>query len=74
MARFTLKMLRAKANVTQKEAAKMVGVSESTWVNWERQKSFPDVPKIREIEAAFGVPYDEIIFFDASHGLTVNSK
>ena len=44
MAKFTLKMLRAKANVTQKEAAKMVGVSESTWVNWERQKSFPDVP------------------------------
>ncbi|MDN0046564.1 helix-turn-helix transcriptional regulator [Megasphaera hexanoica] len=59
---FTLKALRANKNWTQKEAAEAVGVSLETWANWERGKSFPDVPKIRKIEKVFKVRYNELIF------------
>ncbi|MGY3724985.1 DNA-binding transcriptional regulator, XRE-family HTH domain [Granulicatella balaenopterae] len=68
---YTLKMLRAKEDITQKEAGERVGVSEATWHNWEKQKSFPNVPQIKAIENNFNVTYDEIIFFDVKHGLTV---
>lgn len=55
-------MLRARDNLTQKQAGKLVGVSADTWANWENQKTFPDVQKIVEIEKAFGVSYDDIKF------------
>ena len=73
-AHYTLKMLRAKLELTQKEVAIQIGVSESTWNKWENQKSFPNVPQIKKIEGLFGVNYNEIIFFDKKHGLTVKYK
>lgn len=58
----TLKALRATQNMTQEEAAKAIGVSKYTWSNYERGKSFPDVPTIKSIEQAFNVTYSDIIF------------
>lgn len=58
----TLKALRATRNMTQEEAAKAIGVSKYTWSNYERGKSFPDVPTIKSIEQAFNVTYSDIIF------------
>lgn len=74
MAQITLKMLRAKKDWSQREAAERIGVSAQTWNNWEKQNSFPDVPKIKKIEEVFGISYDEILFFDVEHGLTVNDR
>ena len=68
-ARYTLKMLRAK--LTQKETAISLGISESTWNKWENQKSFPNAKQISDIESLFDVNYNEIIFFNVNHGLTV---
>ncbi|HEL2111399.1 TPA: helix-turn-helix transcriptional regulator [Streptococcus suis] len=45
-------MLRARDNLTQKQAGQLVGVTADTWANWENQKTFPDVQKIIEIEKA----------------------
>lgn len=70
----TLKALRANKNMTQKQAAELIGVSEDTWGNYERGYSFPDVPKIILIEKAFGVHYNEIIFLPTDNGLTVNKE
>lgn len=58
----TLKALRVNNNLTQKQAAERVGVSEDTWANWEKAKTFPDVPKIKKIEQEFKISYNEIIF------------
>ncbi|HEL2311859.1 TPA: helix-turn-helix transcriptional regulator [Streptococcus suis] len=55
-------MLRARDNLTQKQAGQLVGVTADTWANWENQKTFPDVQKIIEIEKAFNVNYDDIKF------------
>lgn len=70
----TLKALRANKNLTQKQAAELIGVSEDTWGNYERAVSFPDVPKIILIEKAFGVHYNEIIFLPSDNGLTVKCE
>ena len=60
--KYTLKMLRASRNWSQVTAAMHVGVSVDTWGNWERKRSFPDVPHIKKIQEVFNVSYDDIIF------------
>lgn len=58
----TLKAARVNRNLTQKEAAKLIGVSLKTLQNYELGESFPDVPVIRQIEKVYGMSYSEIIF------------
>ncbi len=58
----TLKNLRTNFDLTQKQAAKLVGVSEDTWRRWEKEQTFPDVPKINRIEQVFNVNYNDIVF------------
>lgn len=63
--KYTLKMLRASRNWSQLTAAMHVGVSVDTWGNWERKRSFPDVPHIKKIQEVFNVAYDDIIFLQS---------
>ena len=65
---FTLKMLRAKYNLTQKQAGERVGVSADVWHNWENAKSFPNVIQLKRIEESFEVTYDDIIFLNKNNG------
>lgn len=65
---FTLKMLRAKFDLTQDGAGKRVGVSGDVWHNWENARSFPDVIQLRRIEEEFDVTYDDIIFLKKNNG------
>ncbi|MER0123211.1 helix-turn-helix transcriptional regulator [Streptococcus sp. ZJ100] len=58
----TLKMLRARENLTQKEVAKLIGVTQKTWGNWEKGTTSPTVEKVQEIEKLFNVSYDDINF------------
>lgn len=60
--RLTLKALRANQNLTQAEAAKMLGISEYTLNNYENFKSYPDVPLIEKILHLYKVRYDDVIF------------
>lgn len=58
----TLREMRRDFELSQVQAGKLVGVSEGTWVNWEQQKTFPNVIYIEKIQKVFGVTYDDIIF------------
>lgn len=60
--KFTLKMLRAKADLTQEEVAEQLGISPATWSKWENSKSYPDVPDIIKIEKLFNISYSDINF------------
>jgi transcriptional regulator with XRE-family HTH domain len=60
----SLKVLRVKKKLTQKELAEKIGVTEATISKWERGKSFPDVPKIDKLAEIFGVRYSDINFYD----------
>ena len=58
----TLKAARVNLGLSQKEAAKKIGISPDTLSNYERGKCFPDVPVIQRIEQAYGLSYNDIIF------------
>lgn len=59
---YTLKALRANANLTQHETAKKIGVSTTTWSKWENGERYPNVKQVEKIEELFGVSYNDIIF------------
>lgn len=58
----TLKSARINKGLTQVEAAKLIGITKDTLSNYERGKSYPDVPIIKKIEQVYGVTYSEIKF------------
>lgn len=58
----TLKAARVNAAMTQKEAAEKLGIPQRTLWNYEKGKSFPNVPMIVKIENLYGVKYEDIIF------------
>lgn len=64
----TLKAARVNKGLTQLEASRRIGVTEDTLGNWERAKSFPNVPQIKRIEEVYGVSYNELIFLPANNG------
>lgn len=60
--RITLRAARMNMSLTQKEAAKKLGVTVDTLRNWEKGKSYPDAMRIRRIEETYNVHYDDLIF------------
>lgn len=68
----SLKLAREMKGYSQGEAAKMIGISIDTLSNYERGKSYPDIPVLRKIEETYGVSYSQIIFLPLDYGLTVN--
>ena len=68
--KMTLKTAREICNLTQQEASKLIGISEDTLSNYERGKSYPDIPVLKMIEKVYGVSYDQLIFLKLDFGLT----
>ena len=64
----TLKAARVNKNLTQKEAAELLGISESTLLNYEKGKTFPSQPTIEKMEDLYGVSYNDIIFSPNNNG------
>jgi transcriptional regulator with XRE-family HTH domain len=60
--KITLEAARVNAHFTQKDAAKLLRVSNKTLQNWENGKTFPNADKISEICNLYGIPYDVINF------------
>lgn len=60
--KLSLPVARKLANLTQKELAEKCGVSESTILNWEKGKSYPNVKQAKFICEAVGLQYDDIFF------------
>ena len=60
--RFTLKTARELRKMTQEEAARKIGISVDTLGNYERGRSYPDIPILRKIEDTYGIPYERLIF------------
>lgn len=60
--KLTLKAARVNKGYKQEEAAKLLGISVYTLINYELGRSFPDVPVIERIEKVYGIPYHLINF------------
>ena len=70
----TLKQAREIKGYKQSEAASLIGVSTDTLGNYERGKSYPDIPILKKIENVYGITYDRIIFLPLDFGLTENNE
>ena len=60
--RITLKAARVNADLSQREAAKALGVNVSTLQNYEAGKTVPDWEMVKRIESVYSFPADYIIF------------
>ena len=58
----TLKAARINKGYSQEDAAKAIGVSSDTLSNYERGKSYPDIPILKKIEELYEIKYEDIIF------------
>lgn len=66
----SLRMAREIKGYKQSEAAELIGINPDTLGNYERGKSYPDIPVLRRIEEVYGVPYSRLIFLPLDFGLT----
>lgn len=62
MSKLTLKAARVNAGLTQKEAAKAIGIAATTLHNYESGKSVPNIAILQRIEDAYGVEYKDLFF------------
>lgn len=67
----TLKAARLNKGYDQNQAAKLIGISPDTLSNYERGKTFPDVPILKKIEEVYNVKYDDINFLLNNYENTV---
>lgn len=58
----SLKAARVNKKLTQKEAAKLLGISNNTLSKWENGKAFPSARRIVRITEVYGVKYDDLNF------------
>lgn len=58
----TLKAARVNVNLSQDQAAKLLGISKATLANYEKGKTMPNTKIISKIENLYGLSYDDIIF------------
>ena len=62
MPKITLKAARVNSGLSQKDAARKLGVAESTLYKWEAGKNKPNMKYLDRIEKIFKIPIDNIIF------------
>lgn len=60
----TIRVLREKNNLTQKELAKIISVSDKTISKWETNKGLPDIGIIEELAKALRVSLSELFTGD----------
>lgn len=60
--KITVKAARVNCGKTQTEVAKELGISESTYVRWEKEPSNISAKYQKELEKIFNFPTDLIIF------------
>ena len=58
----TLKAARVNVNLTQKQAAKRLGIAESTLSLYERGELYPTIKTIQKMEELYGLSYNDINF------------
>ena len=62
MVKMSIRAARVNANLSQKEAADRLGVSNKTLGSWENGITFPPADKIPLICELYGVSYDNLNF------------
>jgi XRE family transcriptional regulator, regulator of sulfur utilization len=56
-----LRALREERALTQKQAARLAGVSRGTLIELESGKREPYMPTVTKMARAYGVPFEELV-------------
>lgn len=72
--RWRLCACRVNAGYTQKEAAKLVGVSEKTIVDWEAGHTAPKMEKAQELSDLYGIPLAYMDFSKAGNSTPLRER
>lgn len=67
MPRISLEAVRVNTKLTQKEWAKILGVSNATVVNWEKGSTEPNLSQLRKMSELSGIPMDFIFVPEESN-------
>lgn len=67
MPKISLEAVRVNARMTQKEWAKVLGVSNATVVNWEKGNTEPSLSILRKMSQLSNIPMDFIFVPDKSN-------
>ena len=72
----TIKQLREKNRLTQKQLADIIGVSDKTVSKWETAKGYPDIAVTEALGAALGVSLSELFTGNVkeNRNITANMK
>ena len=62
MPKLTLKAARVNVNLTQKEAAEKLNISNKTLCSWENGETKPNLKYVDAICELYGVAYSDLIF------------
>lgn len=71
---YSLKAVRTNLGLTLEEAAKEIGISKYTLFNYEHYITTPNTERIRKIERAYGITYNEIRFAPNKRERTADLK
>lgn len=66
MYRISLKAARVNANLSQKEVATKLNISNKTICSWENGMSMPKADQIAKLCELYGVSYDMLIFLPSN--------
>ena len=72
--RWRLCACRVNAGYTQKEAAKLVGVSEKTIVDWEAGHTAPNMEKGQKLSEIYGIPLAYMDFSKAGNSTPLRER
>ena len=67
MPKISLEAVRVNAKMTQKNWAKLLGVSVATVMNWEKGNTEPSLSQLKEMSRLSGIPMDFIFVPDKSN-------
>lgn len=70
----TLKAARINAGMTQKEAAQRIGVRVETLAKYEKGKTYPNIPVLKQIETIYGIEYKDLVFLPDNYPLRVKGS
>lgn len=70
----TIRQLREKQKLTQKELAEKINVSDKTISKWETEKGFPDIAIIEELAKALGTSITELLTGDLRENENVSGN
>lgn len=70
--KITLKAARVNVNLTLETAAKELGITKNTLINYEKYRTIPDIEMGTAMASLYGVSVDDLIFLPKNCALSTN--